>query len=440
MKNFRLIGSYFHGICFQSVLLVLIMSFSLLLAVNAVGRYENMYSSFDVIDSPRKNDMYYVYRIVGNSDNTSVIEGEMKRQMDFLKNKEGIEDVYTVWQVDGLFLTPLSERPLLPQPDLNGDGIETDEEFQEYNEQFIKYQEAASKQRANIILYDPEMLKDFPGLSDLGIQWKKGKEQGLLLSAFNRREYGNSAHITFYHETKEDAFFTYDIAGIIPGNSYRSLVFDPVRDETAIQTSFGFLKSTNACLLQYTEENLEKFRYTAAHPSLNFILKFSSEMSMEERKAVFKEIEKNGYYLPLSDIVENSREEMQNSIRENLPKPLFLLAVSIVAFFSTVTLTVRKKEKEMAIFYLCGGTKRKLCIISILAFSLISLIPTLVACLYAALIKNDLLQSTEQLYMGSITSSFIVGFFLLALSISVGEVLASMFRKSPMEFLRGAEK
>jgi uncharacterized membrane protein len=65
------------------------------------------------------------------------------------------------------------------------------------------------------------------------------------------------------------------------------------------------------------------------------------------------------------------------SLKQSLPRPLFLLSASLMAYLSILILTFKRQEKNLAMYYLCGASKRKSTMLTFITFTIIALIPIL---------------------------------------------------------------
>lgn len=121
---------------------------------------------------------------------------------------------------------------------------------------------------------------------------------------------------------------------------------------------------------------------------------------------------------------------------------LFFMLVSLVSYLSMTVLTVKKKEHEMAVYYLCGVSRGRCMAIVCTANCIISLIPAVINIIIAVAVPMlaDMGYIVLDGYMyKSNVYLLILGYFVLTVAVSVISTAASMGRHSPLAFLRGRE-
>ncbi len=424
MKHIRVILSYFRGIRFQTLLLAVMMTFSLLVSIQAMGKYEYLRVGYDIFNSDRKDDIYYVYRFFsrGEKDMNTALSNQTKSKINELKEMDGVESVYTVWHTNIVHYIP-------PE---TWDDVPSEEEDFAYTTE--------SRSMTSIIFLEPEMLEDFPALKKIGFKWRD--ENGCLLANSDMKHYIEDGELTLYSSSKLDATFSYQVEGWRQFPYYR---FSLSHGSTEGASASDFLVTgEKSVFLLYTEENLDKLKYTSCSPDLNLMLKFKEDATQEERDAVLEDLSDLYHTQSVTDILEKTQKEIQDQIWMMLAKPIFMLLVSTVAFFSTVILTVKSKEKEVAIYYLCGASKVRCGVMAFATFAFISIVPTFIGYLYVWI--RPILESKEIIYvqpsmlMGAYTKTFVILYFIFTLLIAAGTVFVSMAGKNPIQFLRGAEK
>ena len=108
----------------------------------------------------------------------------------------------------------------------------------------------------------------------------------------------------------------------------------------------------------------------------SFFFTLSKDATQDQIDAALSIMEPYGTIVPLSDIISRSEIALKEYYQKYVPMPLFLIFASFFSYFSTLMLVFKKKEQNLAIYHLCGGS-RKECISTIMiTFSIIALIPS----------------------------------------------------------------
>ena len=178
--------------------------------------------------------------------------------------------------------------------------------------------------------------------------------------------------------------------------------------------------------------------------NMDILFTVREDTTEEQIGSFMTELRKDGYAESMETILENSRKATVESIKAYLLLPLFLVIASLIAYFSIVIINVFKKQREMAVSYLCGATKKDL-YMTMLGYCLaVSVIPAVICAVW--ILMGPLWQyEWKELPMVStfvVTSDqlwVVLGFFILTVIVSFAAVLISMGRKSPVEYLRGLE-
>ena len=120
----------------------------------------------------------------------------------------------------------------------------------------------------------------------------------------------------------------------------------------------------------------------------------------------------------------------------------FNLTASLIAYLSVVILMIRKKEKNIAVEYLCGANKRQSVLTLILACCSISFIPVVAVSVMIIVVPEIQWLDRSAFLTEIITPDLIwiaVICFAFTIVISVIAVLMSVGRRSPLTYLRGLE-
>lgn len=91
----------------------------------------------------------------------------------------------------------------------------------------------------------------------------------------------------------------------------------------------------------------------------NFLLTFQDDATTEEKQEVYAFLTQYGSYVTYDDIRQTSYRDIKRQVRAELPKPLFLLGVSMFSMISLSALLTSKQMKDYRIYYLVGYSKRR---------------------------------------------------------------------------------
>ena len=91
----------------------------------------------------------------------------------------------------------------------------------------------------------------------------------------------------------------------------------------------------------------------------NFLLTFRDDATAEEKQEVYAFLTQHGSYVTYDDIRQTSYRDIKRQVRAELPKPLFLLGVSMFSMISLSALLTSKQMKDYRIYYLVGYSKRR---------------------------------------------------------------------------------
>lgn len=89
------------------------------------------------------------------------------------------------------------------------------------------------------------------------------------------------------------------------------------------------------------------------------MLTFQDDVTAEEKQEVYAFLTQYGSYVTYDDIRQTSYRDIKRQVRAELPKPLFLLGVSMFSMISLSALLTSKQMKDYRIYYLVGYSKRR---------------------------------------------------------------------------------
>lgn len=176
----------------------------------------------------------------------------------------------------------------------------------------------------------------------------------------------------------------------------------------------------------------------------HYVIKFKESATDEQKDALFKELEVYGCtQRSFLNISQATKSAVISQIKENLPMPLFLLAVSSIAYLSALVLVFKKKEKDFSIFYVCGCSKGRMIILTI-ASCLFMILPALIINLLIFSlwypISSLIRFQSVSLYINGYSYLVMLLYSLLTVIIAVTTTLVNMKKYSPIEFLKGVSE
>ena len=398
MRLFQFLKIYFRGIQVPAIILSLMMTCSVFLGVLTFSRIKFIVSEYDVVRNANVDNAYYVEYFFSTKDyQQGNIHLQAREIIQEISLNSNIDQVYPIRIVN-----PLS-----------------------YNDYGI-----------SIILYDPQMLAAFPDLKKLGIDFSDN-ESGCILGSkvFSKMHGAKEISLEFYAPNYHTE--TFEIISHIK-SPYKYLSLSTSNTKASAKDLFS---TGDIIIMLATEEMVQKFESIADVRYHNNFIVSLKDIEDSKKQHVIAEIENSGAIVyPFEDIVERTREEIIRECKTILPRPLFLLLAATTAFFSNVILFVKKKEKEFAVFYLCGGSKKDCAALTILGNCLIALVPVILNCAFVLLaptydwlgyIDLDGFLVTEEAY------GLVLGYLVIMLTAATLTTIAMMHKKTPAMLLRG---
>ena len=396
MKYLRTLSAYVRGIRWPMFVLSFMMTVSMLIGVITMGTIRYLYRHYDIVsgttgDSDR---IYYYMPTTLSASNTRTLE-----LLEALEEKPAVQHVYTIYSV-----SPVSYRG--EKRDI-GVGIQ---------------------------LVDPGLLELFPGL---GLNLRNTDDVMVGVNAFRDVAVGESITLLFYHPSREVEF---TVAGQM-FYPYSSMAFSGGSNRPCADDLFY---SHEILQMLATPENLQRFEeYTNLHIGENFLLEFRADATAEEIEQVRLFLAGTGNAMSLRSILDRSEENLQMQMRNTLPLPVMMLLISSFAYFSTMIMAFKQKERDLAIFHLCGASRWQ-CITAVIgAFCRVCVIPAvIVTALVAMLPQMDWLWTFTmgQYVIDGWCYGVIGGFFAVSLLMVSGAVWMQMGGHTPLSVLRGVEQ
>ncbi len=409
MKILVLVHDFFSKSRLAAIILSVMMTLFVAVSVLACGHMDYLEFGYDIINSDyiKTHDTYYCQ--LGNG---RLKGSESEEYIDYIKSIDGISAV-------GYVRSDAANYRLK-------DG---------------------SYQKCSVRIYSPDMFKIFPDMKRSGFYIQE--DDDCMVSAKIRGNIGGGDEIE-----------------VIPvGKSpYKSKIVGSFKYPYYIVDFHGFATSgvTADCLtgeydtetvyLRSSGEDRKRMSQFSAPDSI-IVFSLDSDLSEAEKDDVLFAVREKGVVISFSNIIKDTRENLKNTVKSTLIKPLFMLIISLIGFASVTVLIINKRAKAYAVYYMCGCSRKNCRRLTVLSVSIISLIPMLIniALIYTYPLIMNKMEFAEGfrtygdiLFGGTILDErcmlVIIGFFALTIVISVLTTGSMMQRRPPVAFLKNATK
>ena len=405
MKFIYLLSAYFKKLRLHSFVMMILMAFSMFLWVENMAVIRYILYDYRIVKTSVE-EAYYTEAFVSRDDMWRISRGEateLSAKLDEVSKMPGVDHIYGVYTVNP-----------------------------------VKYKSGSF----SVTLVDPKMVKDFPALKEIGLDFSNNAAGCVLVG-------------TYFDDVKDSIDLSYMKAG---GSKESVAVIRHIRsaykqlslnEASSIPLARDLFADVDAAIIMLaTPENIEHFSKVAVvQQSTNYILVFSDMASEDEREDALDVISRICNVISLREITENTRLEIYSKLKELLPRPAFLLLASTVSYLSIVILFVRKKKSELAVSFLCGASKIRLSILTVCATVVVAAVPALIN--IAVVVAAERMRFTGPFFPDSIfiidigsmmfgKSAFvmIIAYFILTIVISLFVVLFSGAGLSIAERLR----
>jgi len=422
MKLLTILQNYRKGARLSSLFLVVLMSWSLFQGIFVYGRYQNQITNTAIFKSAETDNAYYLQFFLN--------AGDMLEDLDIKAAEKAVEALRQNSQVKYVFTIQYAA----PFP---------------YN-----------STNTSIILYDPEMLEFFPKLKNIGIDFSQNPDGVILgsdlfsdLKVGEQIDYGTCA---------------FPISGKL-SNPYAIMAFNTASSQMSVNNLFH--AAGDSVIMQATDTVVAQLEATKCRMQIssNFVVVFRDGVSLEEQEAILNTDAPKHVPVSFDQILENTEPSMKKALAQEIARPLFLAIASMIAFLSILILTFKKKEKEMAIWYVCGGSSKKCGLVNFLYFGILALIPVLLnvalimywphinwVAVNKLIVSMDLQEKLSEAnyikLLGSISYfrsrfkvdnnclSIVYIYYGVSILIALGATVGSMRKHSPLTYLRGVGK
>ena len=165
--------------------------------------------------------------------------------------------------------------------------------------------------------------------------------------------------------------------------------YSSISDEVS---SGNFLVEANFVMLDDNESNRKMLPENVEPRSLglSFFVLYDNDCTSAQRNAVRDLYESVGSYKSYDEILKNTHDKIQNDLITGLVTPIFMLAVSTILLISIAVMTVYKKLREHTIYYLCGCSRRQSFLYLVFGVSIPVFISVIINTIYVAVKINNL--------------------------------------------------
>jgi len=312
MKRLKILHAYMKGIRLSAVILCIMFTWALFSGVIVYGKLQGIYSDVSVLGSTDK-DRTGVLMYFPNEEamKTRSYERYIRSVKELLEGESAVENVLAVRTVN-----PVS---------YNGEGI-------------------------SIVLYDPALLDVFPGLKRLGIDFSAVPDGCILGSTmFGDLNSGDTVEL-LVGNTK----VSFPVAGRVSA-PYRH--FSLNQSSTVPKASYFFQEGDLLIMLD-SPQLRDVLQNASIAWGQNLVVSFKEGTTQLQRTEILERCAAECRYYSIAQVLDGSFEEIQATMKEQLPIPLFVMVSALVAYSSILVLTLKKKESEMAVLHLCGMDRK----------------------------------------------------------------------------------
>ncbi len=416
MKLLKLLRHYLKGIRLSALVLSVMMFWAIFMGVIAFSQLRTVRADVDALKAKDAENMVLLVYFPTKFDIESGADSEYAQTVEAdLEAEELVETVLTIRTVN-----PVSY----------------------------------GKTRVSIALYEPELLKYFPGLKKTGMNFSAAPDGCILGSTtFNALDKGDTISLKIGNQE-----VSLPVAGHL-NYPYRHMTLSVSATNPSIS---DFFKDGDTLLMQATESNealIGQYAKQIVYHQ-NVIVIFKEEATQAQRDEILQRVAPNSVPQSFAEVWDLSNDSALDQIRTVMPRPLFLATSAVVALFSILVLTFHKKRRDTALLYLCGFSRQKCGLLVFTVFQLITTPVLLLSVLYIylwpyILWRNFAIELYEMhlpewlvspvwgLVHYSVSPDcliIVLIYYLVTLLISVGVAIWSMVKYTPTAYLRGVLK
>lgn len=396
MKYLRTLSAYVRGIRWPMFVLTFMMTVAMLIGVITVGKIRYIRKNYDIVSGTAGDSSWLYYYMTLAMD---IRDDRTLALIEKLDAEPAVEGVYGVYSV-----SPVS------------------------------YQGEKRQIGIGVQLVDPKLMTLFPGL---GLEFSD--PDGIVIGARVFRDVPHGKEITLIFPRKDQQVDLKVVGHLSYPYSY--MAFGGGSNKPTVNDLF---RRQEVLLMLATPENLERFSSMATVTiSDDFLVEFRADATREQMDAVLQFLAGTGNTVSLEEILARSEERMESEMRNTLPLPVMMLVISAFAYFSTMIMAFKQKERDLAIFHLCGAGRHQ-CVYAVVgAFARVSLVPVVISIVLVALLPEMdwLWMFTMGEYVIDEWCYLVIGgYFAASLAVSAVAVWVQMMGHTPLTLLRGVEK
>lgn len=293
----------------------------------------------------------------------------------------------------------------------------------------------------SITIYTKALCDAFPAMRRLGLDFGKDGKGAIMGAGDNLKDYkiGDSLLLTLGRAGARKVSYTASARLPLGG---KIMSFNRAGSKL---TSDYLFRDTHGGIIIMDDDAMSRLASLGGVHSIDmsYFLFFREDAPQSERDAVISELSLRAKCYSVPDLIELARNQRNAYLRERLPAPLFMLAVSTTAFFSAVALLFKRDEHNSAVAYLCGCSVRRCGLISLCTAVLLTLIPVLLN--VGIVFAIPPLQARQPLLWITFFYDYrillvIFGYFVLTVATAVLITAGSMARYTPQSYLRRSER
>ena len=384
---------------------IIIFTIVIYIGVTSLASVRNSYLEYSIIANNEIDDGYFFAKTISPSD---MMQGNLnnvfKENYELIKNSQLVEYAFTTIVVNAF----------------------------SYNDSY-----------ASIVLYDPELIKIFPLLTKIGITFPL-KDNECILSDKLMNTVGKGEIISG------------ELIGSNGNRTAKELIAKSHLTPPYKHLEFGgsgtnlmanaFFKDGAVIIMSLSDtilEEAEKYAVINYYPDVLF--SFKEGVSEDEVSAFIGELQERGNVQSLEAIVLNSRNDVSSTFAYVFTKPFIFLITSLFAFFSFIILSLRKKERDISVEFLCGASKMQIVLSISVFFLIVSVVPAAINIAFILMWPElnwsgiSIFANTKGLFITKDFIYIVIVYMVLAVIISNLAILLSMSRKSPLQYLKEHE-
>ena len=399
MKLVRKVAAFTSKSKLSIAFVLMLATFSMLVNVQAVSRTNDRYLNYRIVSNSSFKNAYLFSHSVNRTDliaKNGDIDVMIKETIATLRNNPVVNDIYTVR------VSPVGKYDIF---------------------------------YTNIVFYSKGLIEQFPEFKRMGVDFS-AVPGGCILSnnLYSNIKLGETRKMEFGHpkplltiELKTSGHISYPYKHLALTSGGNVLYADDL------------LANDPVILMEEDSELIDKISAVAAvryHPGIIFTL--TANADKREIDKLFEYLKDRGTYDSFDDIIKRSRISVLTEYKEGATIPLFLAFVSFSSYLCIVILIVYKKERELAVAYLCGAKQSDIVLVLFGFISVLTLIPALINIIFILISPHLELPPGyffSEMYLTPDLIWVVFAYFAATMVVSLLAALLIHGRKTPVELL-----